>query len=90
MFSTLPRTPSWATLSRPFGTISEPAGKLYDLKPVAAGAYRAATLADGKTQTLFHCYRGVQLNFQLYVVPGITISVPSGSFAVPVTSVVRK
>src|SRR5580658_4729201 len=34
-----------------------------------AGAYRAATLADGKTQTLFHRHRGVQLNLQLYVVP---------------------
>src|ERR1700733_10134178 len=33
-----------------------------------AGAYRSATLADGETQTLFHRYRGVQLNFQLYVV----------------------
>src|ERR1700733_7420725 len=34
------------------------------------GAYRASTLADGETQTLFHRCRGVQLNLQLDVVPG--------------------
>src|SRR5580698_427141 len=33
-----------------------------------AGAYGTATFADGKTQTLFHGHRGVQLNFKRHVV----------------------
>src|ERR1700734_28291 len=32
-----------------------------------AGAYRAATLADGKTQALFHRHRRMQLNLQLHI-----------------------
>src|SRR5271154_3728065 len=32
------------------------------------GSYGAATLADSKTQALFHRYRGMQLDFQLHVV----------------------
>ena len=55
-----------------------------------AGADGFTALADGETQTLFHRNRGDQLHHDLDVIPGITISVPSGSSTAPVTSVVRK
>jgi len=50
----------------------------------------SAALADGEAQALVHGDRLDQLDHQTGVVPGITISVPSGSVTTPVTSVVRK
>ena len=50
---------------------------------------RAAAFTDGKTQAIIHRDRRNQFTI-LALSPGITISVPSGSSTVPVTSVVRK
>jgi hypothetical protein len=55
-----------------------------------AGADGAAAFADGEAQALFHGDRRDQLDVNFTLSPGITISVPSGSVTVPVTSVVRK
>ena len=55
-----------------------------------AGADGAAAFADGEAQLLFHGDRHDQLDVIETLSPGITISVPSGSFTTPVTSVVRK
>ena len=55
-----------------------------------AGADRTAAFANREAQALVHGDRRDQLDFQLTLSPGITISVPSGNFATPVTSVVRK
>jgi hypothetical protein len=56
----------------------------------AAGAHGAATLTDREAQALVHRDRLAELDLDRDVVTGITISVPSGNWIVPVTSVVRK
>jgi hypothetical protein len=56
----------------------------------AAGADGAATLADGEAQALVHGDRLDELDLISVLSPGMTISTPSGSGDVPVTSVVRK
>ena len=55
-----------------------------------AGADRAAAFANREAQPLVHGDRRDQLHSSCTLSPGITISVPSGNFATPVTSVVRK
>jgi hypothetical protein len=56
----------------------------------SAGTDRAAALTDGEAQALVHGDRLAELDGELGVVPGMTISVPSGRLMDPVTSVVRK
>ena len=55
-----------------------------------AGADGAAALADGEAQPFSIAIGVISSIVHLRVVPGITISTPSGSVATPVTSVVRK
>ena len=55
-----------------------------------AGADGAAAFADRKAQPFVHRNRRDQLHRHPNIVPGITISVPSGNVTTPVTSVVRK
>ena len=55
-----------------------------------AGADRPAPLPNRKPQLLLHRDRRDQLHLHLHIVPGITISTPSGNVTTPVTSVVRK
>jgi hypothetical protein len=55
-----------------------------------AGADGAAALADGELEAFLHGDRLDQLTAISVLSPGMTISVPSGSFTTPVTSVVRK
>jgi hypothetical protein len=64
---------------------------LLDDRSDDAGADGAAAFADGEAQLLFHRDRHDQLETSAEMLsPGITISVPSGSVTMPVTSVVRK
>ena len=49
-----------------------------------------AAFTDCETQTVVHRDWVDQGDFHVHVVAGITISTPSGSSMVPVTSVVRK
>ena len=53
-------------------------------------AHRPAALADRKPQPFVHRDRRDQLDLQVTLSPGITISVPAGNCVTPVTSVVRK
>ncbi len=55
-----------------------------------SGADRPSALADGEPQRLLHRHVRDQLDLQVTLSPGITISTPAGSFTDPVTSVVRK
>ncbi len=50
----------------------------------------AAAFADSEAQLFFHRDRHDQLDVNRALSPGMTISVPSGSVTMPVTSVVRK
>ena len=74
----------------PFLPRREVARALLDDLGDRTGADRAAALADREAQPLVHRDRRDQLDTIVMLSPGITISTPSGSVAVPVTSVVRK
>ena len=68
------------------------AGALRSLEDLRydAGTDRAAAFANGETQTFFARDRRDQVISMSMLSPGITISTPSGSLMLPVTSVVRK
>ena len=56
-----------------------------------AGADGMAAFADSEAETFFHSDRSDQLDAMPSTLsPGMIISVPAGSVATPVTSVVRK
>jgi hypothetical protein len=63
---------------------------LFDYLGDDAGADRAPALANRKAQPLSIAIGAINVTVIPMLSPGITISVPSGSTQLPVTSVVRK
>ena len=66
------------------------AGFLLEYLTNDTGANGAAAFAEGEPQSLIHRNQRYHLHLVDMLSPGITMSVPSGRYTVPVTLVVRK